>query len=294
MRRSRRNGQLRRTSSIRRRSHSTTSVASLCVGASASICPKGSATNEAPQNSSPLSAGPSKPTRLTAAMKTPFAMACARWTVRQASFCAAQAGQARGFRIPLVPADQHADAAIARVKIGKAEIAGSEVEFFVVERVVRNVHLAIQPEQGTVGVDHCGRVVIDARRAFLEKRSNDHHLELARQLRKSLGRRAGDQLGERKKLGVLFAAKILRPEQFLQANDLGAAPGCLANTPLGLGQVFVGSERTAHLRQTDAEFLGHGCIIPSFFFAEENLPDAASPFLWARLCTINCGPPVLE
>ncbi len=46
--------------------------------ASASSTPNGSATKEAPQNSRPCSGGPSKPTRLTAATKTPLAMAWAR------------------------------------------------------------------------------------------------------------------------------------------------------------------------------------------------------------------------
>ena len=56
---------------------------------------------------------------------------------------AAQAGKPRAFRIPLVPADQHADAAVARVEIGKAQIARREIEFLVVERIVGDVHLAV-------------------------------------------------------------------------------------------------------------------------------------------------------
>ena len=203
MRRSRRKGQLRRTSSMRRRSHSTISVSSLSVEASAITCPKGSATKEEPQNSMPLSGGPSKPTRLTAATKMPLAMACERWMVRQASSCAApnslfsrgmpadgrgieqnvraaQAGEARAFRIPLVPADQHADAAVARVEIGKAQIAGREIKLFVVERIVGDVHLAIDAQQRAVGVEDRGGVVVQAGGAALEERSDDHDAELAR------------------------------------------------------------------------------------------------------------------
>src|SRR5262249_20746140 len=67
MRRSRRKGQLRRTSSMRRGSHSTISVSSRSCDPSASTTPNGSATNDPPQNSSPCSGGPSYPTRFTAA-----------------------------------------------------------------------------------------------------------------------------------------------------------------------------------------------------------------------------------
>src|SRR5260370_33059466 len=70
MRRSRRNGQLRRVSSLSAGSHSTTKISSLSLEASERMRPKGSATKEFPQNSrpaSPFSSFPSKPTRLTTA-----------------------------------------------------------------------------------------------------------------------------------------------------------------------------------------------------------------------------------
>ena len=53
MRRSRRKGQLRRTSSSRSRSTSPTTTASLSEGASATTTPKGSHRNDEPQNSRP-------------------------------------------------------------------------------------------------------------------------------------------------------------------------------------------------------------------------------------------------
>src|SRR5712664_1538982 len=70
MRRSRRNGQLRRVSSLFAGSHSTTRISSWSFAASERTCPKGSATNELPQNcspGSPLSGLPSNPTRLATA-----------------------------------------------------------------------------------------------------------------------------------------------------------------------------------------------------------------------------------
>src|SRR5271169_2373986 len=56
---------------------------------------------------------------------------------------ALQGGQARGLGIPLVPTDQHADLAIAGLPGAEAEVAWSEVELLVIERVVRDVHLAV-------------------------------------------------------------------------------------------------------------------------------------------------------
>ena len=89
MRRSRRNGQLRRV--LDAASGRTARPASLRSSpASASMRPNGSAMNEWPKNSMPWVPGSSScPTRLGDATYTPFAMACERWIVRQASTCAA-------------------------------------------------------------------------------------------------------------------------------------------------------------------------------------------------------------
>ena len=260
MRRSRRKGQLRRTSSMRRGSHSTIRVSSAIVWPlRPRTCPNGSATKDEPQNSMPLSGGPSKPTRLTAATKMPLAMACERWMVRQASSCAApnsrflrgmpadgrgieqdvraaQAGQARGFGIPLVPADQDGDAAVARVEAGEAQIAGREIKFLVVERVVGDVHLAVDAEQRAVGVDHRGGVVIEAGGAALEERGDDDHAQLGGQLAERLGRGPGDGLGQVEAVVIFLAAKILRAEQFLQADDLRAAPGGFADALMAVAR----------------------------------------------------------
>ena len=96
-------------------------------------------------------------------------------------FAPPQAGEPRAFGIPLVPADQHADAAVARVEIRKAQIARREIEFLVVERIVGNVHLAVHAQQRAVGVEHRGRVVIEAGGAPLEERGDDDHAQFARE-----------------------------------------------------------------------------------------------------------------
>src|ERR1700674_144224 len=65
---------------------------------------------------------------------------------------AAEACQACAFRIPLVPAYEHANAAKSRVEVRKAQVARSEIKFLVVEALVRNRHVAVFPEAHSIGV----------------------------------------------------------------------------------------------------------------------------------------------
>ena len=57
----------------------------------------------------------------------------------------------------------------------------------------------------------------------------------------------------REQFGVLFAAEVLRPEQFLQADNLRASGGRFANLPLGFLEILVRVGSTAHLDQADTE-----------------------------------------
>ena len=82
---------------------------------------------------------------------------------------AAQRGEPRRFGIPLVPANADADFAVLRLPRLKSEIARREIKFLVIQRIVRNVHLAIFAEQFSVCVDDRRGIVINARAAFLEK-----------------------------------------------------------------------------------------------------------------------------
>ena len=90
--------------------------------------------------------------------------------------------QPGGFGIPLVPADQGADAGERRVERLEAEVAGREVVLLVVERVVGDVHLAIEAAERAVGVEDDRRVVVDPGRAALEDRADDDHPGLSRDL----------------------------------------------------------------------------------------------------------------
>ena len=73
------------------------------------------------------------------------------------------------FGVPLVPADADSDAREFCVPGGKSEVSGREVKLLVVERVVRDVHLAVLSEIGSVCVDDSGGVVVDSRSASFEE-----------------------------------------------------------------------------------------------------------------------------
>src|ERR1043165_4658015 len=71
-----------------------------------------------------------------------------RWIKQQLS--ALQRRKPRSFWIPLVPAHQRANTSNGGVKSLVTKITRSEVILFVVERIVRNVHLAVKPAQRSI------------------------------------------------------------------------------------------------------------------------------------------------
>src|SRR5688572_26360781 len=87
----------------------------------------------------------------------------------------------RGFRVPLVPADEHAELHGLGVEDFEAEIARREVILLVIARVVGDVHLAVLAEVAALRVDDGRRVVIQAGRAFLEQARDERDLELRRE-----------------------------------------------------------------------------------------------------------------
>src|SRR5260370_4016567 len=92
---------------------------------------------------------------------------------------ALQRGQACAFRIPLVPAHQRAHASIFRIKSLEAEIAGREVELFVVKRIVGDVHLAIDALESALGIKNRLAVLLETCRTPVENRSPDSNFAFA-------------------------------------------------------------------------------------------------------------------
>jgi len=168
---------------------------------------------------------------------------------------AGQCGQARAFGIPLVPADEHGDAAVAGVESAEAEIAGSEIKLFVIQGIVRDVHLAVQAEEFAGGVNNGGAVVVNAGGTTFEDRSDDDDLMPAGDGGKGFGGRARDGLGKIEQLRVFLLAEILGTEELREADDLGAARGCLLDTRDGMGKIAIGLGNAGHLHEADGKRL---------------------------------------
>src|SRR5438876_12287213 len=107
----------------------------------------------------------------------------------------------------------------------ETEIARCEIELFVVRRIIRDVHLAIFPEQLAVTANDRGGIVVETGGALLEKRSDDDGAALTRDRAKLLRRGTWNFLGQSKVGVVLRLAEILRPEKSRQTNNLRAPLG---------------------------------------------------------------------
>ncbi len=88
-------------------------------------------------------------------------------------FGALERGEAGAFGVPLVPADEGADGAGGGAGGFEAEVAGGEVELLVVERVVGDVHLAVEVGDAAVLFDGDGGVVVEAGGAALEEAGDE-------------------------------------------------------------------------------------------------------------------------
>src|SRR5689334_15934227 len=79
-----------------------------------------------------------------------------------------QGGKARPFRIPLVPADQRPYSSELRIVSPEAQVARGEIELFVVQGIVRDMHFAVDTAQLAARIEDGGGVVIHARRALFK------------------------------------------------------------------------------------------------------------------------------
>ena len=121
----------------------------------------------------------------------------------------------------------------------ETQIAGREVILFVVERIVGNVHLAIDAVELAATVDDRRRVVIHAGRAPLEQRGLDGHVQLTRDLAQTLGGRPRNRFGQIEEGYLLALAEVLGQEQLGQADELCTFGGGVANVRDGPLQVLL-------------------------------------------------------
>ena len=87
----------------------------------------------------------------------------------------------RGFRVPLIPADEHADAAEFGVERLIAQVAGGEVEFFLKAWILRNMHLAVHAQERTVRIHHPGGIMVKPGGTLFKAGGNNHHAQFRRQ-----------------------------------------------------------------------------------------------------------------
>src|SRR5882724_7892728 len=127
----------------------------------------------------------------------------------------AESGDAGTFRIPLVPANLDADFAVLCFKVGETKIAGSEIKFFIIERIVGNMHFAVFAEEAAVGVEYGAGVVVDARGSALKKRNYQDDFLLLGYFCECFGGRAGNWLGEVEKIRIFLTAEIFATEKFM-------------------------------------------------------------------------------
>src|SRR5690606_27644840 len=179
---------------------------------------------------------------------------------------------ARGFRVPLVPADEHADVGItslphteaagARVLIAASigcHVTRHEVELLVEERIVRDVHLAIHAQHGPVRVYHGSRVPVHAGCLTLEDRGYDDDLQLLRKLLHAPDTGTGDGLREVEAVCRLPLAEVRPIVELLQADDLRPAGVGFPHALHGVVDRALGLSGYGHLHQTYRE--GHACHI---------------------------------
>ena len=198
------------------------------------------------------------------------------------NICALQAGNARALRIPLVPAHQHSDPRVTRLEILKPEIARRKVIFFVIERIIGNVHFPVHPDQFTIRVQNRRRVVIQTLRALLKERSHNRDLQFFRNRTESLRRWAWDRLRQVEKLRIFFTAEILASEKLGQANDFRTLRRRFPNALDRSVQIAIRIGRAGHLHQSH-----HQTAITVCFWLNGNGGHGLTQLLQGEKCGLS-------
>ncbi len=97
------------------------------------------------------------------------------------------------------------------------------------------MHLAIDSAQRAVRIENDRRVVINPRRAFLEKRCHQNDFVLTRGGGEFLCTRTRNRLGKIEERSILTLTEILRLKKLRQTHDVRAAFGRVRNAIERLG-----------------------------------------------------------
>ncbi len=166
-----------------------------------------------------------------------------------------EGGEARGFGIPLIPANADADFPERRFPRAEPEVARRKVKFFLEARILRNVHFPIFSEIRSVRVDDRRRVVIDFVSARLEHRRDDDDAEAFSHAAEFPRRRSrGNRFSEVEAGGIFVDAEIFCRKHFLQADELCAFRGGFLDARERFAQVFFGRFRGGELDKPDGNF----------------------------------------
>ena len=141
---------------------------------------------------------------------------------------AAESHETRGLRIPLIPADENTQLADRSVDGKEAGVARGKVELFAETGVVRDMHLPVGAEDGSVRTEDHGGVVVQAARSFLKMAGDEGDFEFFGGFGEEAGGWAGDGFGQFKALIVFLLAEVEGAEEFGQADQLGTLFGLLS------------------------------------------------------------------
>src|SRR5208337_1799982 len=155
------------------------------------------------------------------------------------------------------PAYERAEFSGGGVKGLEAKIAGSEIKLFVIERVVGNVHLAVDAAERAIRVEDRGRVVVEARSALLEERRDEHDFVFPGSSGELFRARSWNWLGEIEQSGVFALAEILCLEELRQADYVSALACRFRNALERFGQIVGWLGTARHLDQGYGELLSH-------------------------------------
>ena len=181
-------------------------------------------------------------------------------------------GKPRAFRIPLIPAHKSADSAVLSIEIQKTRVAWSEIKFFIIQRIVRDVHLAVDAKQSAVRVQNRGRIVMQTR---APRRSNSDATIATLDSAASSDKAAveGPEIGSAKSNNSAFSSRQKYCDRNNSCKQMICAPlpAASPNAGFGLGHIFIRLRCAAHLHQADAKLFVHS---NSIVHAEKGLSSS--------------------
>ncbi len=162
-----------------------------------------------------------------------------------------QGSNACAFGVPLVPADQRADVAGSRRECPETKVTRREVELFIIERIIRNMHLAIHVCDAAIALDGDRGVVVQAGRAALKQGSDYDHVVLPRNRGEALSARPGNRLGRCEQRMIFALTEVLCTEEFRQAHEFGTGFGRIRNALCRFVEILLRIGFATHLDERD-------------------------------------------